>query len=217
MPRSSRIVMFSVLATLAVGAGVFAVMEGDGDPRPAVPAVPHASPVELVLAQPFVLDRAATHWFRAEQPSYDAGYLLVLRVDPALVVARQVAMPVLYVGAETAEPINGGETSGHVVALVPAPLRRDGTPDLDLTTTPIFFGAADLPERITQAMARAELERAMTGGAVAPSADAVAAAMRPVVHFPDDFELRIQAADFIEVYAPDEVDLVRGLRVPRIR
>lgn len=217
MHRTRRIVMFSLCTTIAVGAGVFAVMEGEGDSRPALPAVTHTSPVELLLAQPFVLDRAATHWYRAEQPSYTSGYLLVLKVDPALAVARQVAMPVLYVGAETAEPINVGETSGRLVVLVPASLRQDGTPDLDLTRTPIFFGTPDLPERVTSQMASAELARARAQGVTAPAADVVASAARPLVQFADDYELRLQAADFVEVYAPDEVDLVRGLRVPRIR
>lgn len=217
MHRNLRIVTLSLGATVAIGAAVFAVIEGEGDSRPALPAAMHTSPVELVLAQPFTLDRAATHWHRAEQPTYTAGYVLVLKVDPAMVVARQVAMPVLYVGAETAEPINVGDGSGHLVVLVPASRRPDGMPDLDLTAAPIFFGTPDLPERVTEAMARAELAKARAQGVVAPSAQVVAQAARPLVQFSDDYELRMQAADFIEVYAPDEVDLVRGLRVPRIR
>jgi hypothetical protein len=217
MNRSSRIVMWALATTVTVGAGVYAVVERAADQRAPLPAQPTRSPVQLVLAQPFVLDQAATHWFRAEQPSYDAGYVLVLKVDPGLVVARQVAMPVLYVGAETAAPINIGETSEHLIAIVPAARGQNGEPALDLTRTPIFFGSPDLPERVTQDMARAELARAIALGVVPPSAESVEAALRPLVQFPEEYELRLQAADFIEVYAPDEIDLVNGMRVPRIR
>src|SRR5262245_34281476 len=59
------------------------------DAPPALPAQPAKSPITLLQAQPFTLEKAATHWFRKEQPTYTAGYVLVLAVDPSLVFPRQ--------------------------------------------------------------------------------------------------------------------------------
>src|SRR5688572_10973956 len=78
------------------------------------------SPVRgLVVARPFTLERPALHVWRAEATTYDAGYLVVLEVDPQFVEPRQTEEPVLYAGAETVERMNHGDRSGRVVGIVP--------------------------------------------------------------------------------------------------
>ena len=94
----------------------------DQDPHgpPDIPTEPHLQPLHLLHAQRFDLDKAYTHWWRAERPRVSSGWLLVLSADPDLVYARQVREPVLYVGNQTAERVNVGYESGRIVAIVPA-------------------------------------------------------------------------------------------------
>jgi hypothetical protein len=144
-----------------------------------------------------------------------------LRTDPELVRARQSAVPVLYVGEQTAERCNHG--GGNLVALVPAPVDAQGQVDLDLSTTPIFFGRPDLPERIDARIIAAELALAVSQGAgPAPLSQHALAARKPgsravldVVYAHDRDELDLSIADLIETYSPDEVDLVELLRMPK--
>lgn len=115
--------------------------------RPSVPQTP--APVRKILSvQPFELAMPARHLWRAEKPEVRTGYLIVLEVDPALVLPRQVAEPVLYVGHQTAERINVGYESGHVVAIVPGVTDPESDSYLDLAETLIWFGTPELPERI---------------------------------------------------------------------
>jgi hypothetical protein len=118
------------------------------------------APLELVWARPFALEQPEVYTMQAERPSFTDGLLIELRADPALLGARQVAEPVLYVGGVPAFRFNWDPTGGCLVVFVP------GT--LDLETTEIFFGPPELPERIT-AM-RGASERAI----------AVAAGVRPL-------------------------------------
>jgi hypothetical protein len=215
MKNSRTILPVAVLALLVAGVA-WSTNRGTDDP-PAVPADTLASDVALVYAQPFVLEKSATHFWRAEQPDFSAGMLLVIEVeDRGLIQSRQVYEPVLYVGAETAEKINTGSDSGHLVIVVPASLAADGSVDLDLGAAPIFFGEPALPEQVTAEIARSELDRAVAGGLGAPSASRIAAAMQAMVSFPDHGELHFYASNLIEAYSPQEVDLIAGLRAPRI-
>ena len=85
---------------------------------PAVPATPAA--VDGVLyARTFTLDEGFQFQWNNEQAEVKTGTLLVLKVNPDLVFPRQMAEPVLYVGDQTAERINHGYESGHVIAIVP--------------------------------------------------------------------------------------------------
>jgi len=205
-----------VLALLVAGVA-YSTTRGDDDVIPAVPADTLASEVALVYAQPFVLDKAFNHAWSAEQRAYSAGMLLVIEVeDRALIQSRQVYEPVLYAGAQTAEKINVGADSGHLVIVVPADLAADGSVDLDLGTTPIFFGDPALPEQVTAEIVQSEFDRAVARGLGGPSASQIAAAMQPMVSFPDQGELHFYASNLIEAYSPQEVDLVAGLRAPRI-
>ncbi len=206
-----QITLIATGLVLAIAAGATAVALGLGERTtlPDVPANPFAESVELVEAHPFQLSEPAVHWYRAEQPSYTSGLLLVLRTRPDLLVPHQTFEPVLYVGDETAERVNVGDESGHLVVIVP---------DMDLATladSPIFFGTPELPERITRDMARSELTRARTEGASQPSN--VAASQREAVSAVDAYELRLFASTLIEAYSPSESDLISGLRAPLLR
>lgn len=206
-----------VLLLVLAGGGVALVGSFTPDVPPQLPANPTAQAVELLYARPYTLGEAETHWWRAERPQVAAGVALVLRVeDRELVHPRQAAQPVLQVGGQTAERVNHGHVSGHVIALVPAGVDAQGQVDLDLSEAPIFFGDAELPERLDEAQLRARLVDAVAQGVQPPNASVVAQVSESQVHFQDGWELRVWAADLIEAWSPDEADLVAGLRVPRL-
>lgn len=208
-----------ILALLALAAAVPAVLayqnftQGKApDVPPELPAAAAKSPISVVEAREFTLGEPTTHFWRKEQPKYDRGLVVVLKVDPTLVHPRQSAEPVLYVGAQTAERVNLGHESGHVIAIVPF---VDGAV-IDLSVAPIFFGTAELPERIDGVRAAEELAAAIRAGAKAPGADAIALVTQATVSFADDYELKLFCSDLIAQYSPTETDLVNGLRVPRL-
>ena len=165
--------------------------------------VPPAPVLALVHARPFVLDQGYVHDWRGERPDVDAGHLLVLRVDPALVYPRQSREPVLYVGDQTAERVNVGYPSGYVVAIVPGPV--------DLETARVWFGAPALPERVGAARIAEEHARAAAAG-IAPL---VRRGDGPTLRLATKRELLRHAAGLIERYSPQERDLVNVLRMPR--
>jgi len=213
----ARTTTLTILALLLLTGGVFAVRQALRDETPPpLPAVTPVGGVALIAARPFTLDVPYVHAYRAEQPLVSAGVVLVLSVDPDLVHPRQGYEPVLYVGNQTAERLNVGHESGHLVVMVPAPVDARGNVALDLTTTPIFFGTPALPEQVDAAIVESELAAARARGIQPPTAQVVAAASQPQVRFHDDYDVRVWSADLIEAWSPMEVDLVSGLRVPRV-
>ena len=180
---------------------------------PAVPATPAAID-GLIYARPFTLEKGYNFEWRAEKPQVTEGYILVLKVNPDLVYARQCAEPVLYVGNQTAERVNVGYESGHVIAIVPGKIK-----DMDLSKTPIWFGTPELPERCTAQTIATEKNLAKKAGIKPPTEAEVATAKKEGGKEPlkvkDRYELRRSMADLITRYAPDETDLANGLRVPR--
>lgn len=162
-------------ATATVAALGLAALVSAQTTTPEIPDTP-APIVDLVSVQTFELERPDKHRWRAERPTVKTGYLLVLKVDPALVYPRQVAEPVLYVGRQTAERINVGYRSGHVVAIVPA-VTEPGRPGyLDLAKEPIWFGSPELPERVDARRIAAEREEAVRAGIRPFSAEKLAEA-----------------------------------------
>jgi hypothetical protein len=203
------------IALAAVAAGVaFVSLTRAGERSVPTPPV-HAAAggvFSIVAAQPFVLDRPWNHTWRKEQPQFDAGWLVVLSVDPALVVPRQVEEPVLYAGAQTVERVNVGEESGHVIAIVPSARDSKGNVALDLAATPFYFGANELPERVTALMAQTQLEHALAKG-VHPLA---VPHVGETLHLPSRDELDQRAALWILEHAPDEYDRANGMLAPRV-
>ena len=195
--------------SLLMLAGVLAVGSVALAAPPAIPSTP-AAVDGLVYARTVTLESGFTYVWNAEKPTVTTATLLVLRVDPDLVFPRQVAEPVLYVGDHTAQRINAGHQSGHVVALVPG--------EVDLATAPIWFGTPDFPHRVDVAMAKAERSLAGQAGIKPFSPEKVEAAVTRSgerLNAVDMKELlRTEVAELILEYSPQESHLAEGFRVP---
>jgi hypothetical protein len=190
------------VCTLALASLVF------GAP-PAIPDTP-AAVDEVVYLRPFTLSNGFAFDWCKERPQVTSGTLLVLKVDPALVVPRQVAEPVLYVGQQTAQRINSGHESGHVIALVPG--------EVDLSKALVWFGTPDLPERVDAAKISEELALAQEAGIKAFSANQIESAVAKGgdrLNVSDlDALFRGEVSELILKYSPQEKDLAEAFRVP---
>lgn len=182
----------------------------------AVPACAAAIPPppvavkNIVVAQPFTLGRPYVYDWSAEKLVVQSGVLVVLDVDPALAKARDALEPVLYAGDVPVQRLNSGGESGRVVAIIPG--------NVDLATTPIWFGAPGLPGRITAEMARAERARAERADVRPFGRERIAAVTRPPVSAPDlTTLLRNVAAALVEQYSPQEKYLADQWRLPVAR
>ena len=175
---------------------------------PPIPATP-AAVDELVYVQPFTLGNGFKFCWCAERPTVSSGTLLVLKVDKDLVFPRQVAMPVLYVGDQTAEMVNFGHQSGHLIAIVPG--------EVDLTKAPVWFGTPDLPERVDAAKVQAERALAEKAGIKPFSAQQVKAAQAKGgarLTVADKSELlRGQVSRLILKYSPQDKHLAEGFQL----
>jgi len=198
--------------SLLMLAGVLAVGSVALAAPPAIPSTP-AAVDGLVYARTVTLESGFTYVWNAEKPTVTTATLLVLRVDPDLVFPRQVAEPVLYVGDHTAQRINAGHQSGHVVALVPG--------EVDLATAPIWFGTPDLPERVDAATVKAERSLAAQAGIAPFTREQVAAATAKggAALNASDMEalLRTEVAELILEHTPQEAHLAEAFRVPVTR
>lgn len=183
----------------------------DAGGLPALPEEPRSA-LEVLELVPFTLEEPAVHDFRLEAPSYDAGYLIVIRTDPELAYVRQGYEAVLCAGRQTVARRNASGPENVVVGVLPAPRGEDGLPDVDWARTPIWYGSPELPERVDAAWLEREYEAAQASGVTAMPATSVSDALRDVVHLDAPVELDGPIADLIERHSPSEVDLVRGLR-----
>jgi len=196
---------------ITVIAGVLTVASVALASPPEIPKTP-AAVDELVYARPFTLEKGFKFLWCKERPNVTTGTLLVLKVDKALVVPRAIPMPVLYVGDQTAERVNHGHKSGHVIAIVPG--------ESDLTKVPIWFGTPRLPERVDASTAKSERALAEQAGIGPFSEKDVEAALakggEPIKTTDKSALLRDQVAELILEYSPDEKHLADGFRVPVI-
>jgi hypothetical protein len=176
--------------------------------QPATAVGTHSGVSTLVLARPFTIAESESYRWVREQPKYDAGWLLVVRVDPELVRPRQVGVPVLYAGTAPIELLNDGWPSGVAIGLVPR--------SVDLEHAPIYFGPTTLPERVDAAYGAQVLATATARGFEAPSANEWADARRvggEEVHLADRGAIQHQAADLIDQYAPSEHERAETYRL----
>ncbi|MCK6445936.1 MAG: hypothetical protein L6Q99_06035 [Planctomycetes bacterium] len=175
----------------------------------------------LLFAQPYVLDQGFEHTWRAEKPSSRAGWLLVLDVDPDLVVPQEGYEPVLFVGDQTAERVNRGVGSGHLVVIVPADLdHARGEPALDLFVGPMWFGTPRLPEQVDAKAIADEFAAARRAGVRAFASEHVALAKQQgggFVALKDRTELERYAATLVQTWAPDEYEFAQGLLQPLVK
>jgi hypothetical protein len=219
----------TILAVSAIGAlTLLGVAASEGklgwqqrsvEPLPTLPSDARGV-LDVLFAQPYVLDEAYVHSWRAERPLTDAGFLLVLEVEEAFTVPRNTEESVLYVGEEVAERINWGAGSGRVIALVPAPLDAEGAPVFDLESALIFYGNPGLPERVDAALVQAELAAARAAGVKALSAAGALSALEAgggQERFTDRTALERHAAQLLLEYSPNEVELAESLLAPLLR
>ncbi len=69
---------------------------------PETPKTP-AAVADILYARSFTLEQGFKYMWSKERPNVTNGMLLVLKVDKALVVPREIATPVLYVGNQPAQ------------------------------------------------------------------------------------------------------------------
>ncbi len=202
MTTSKRINLIALAVVLLVSVSVRAA-----DAPPAIPETP-TSVDKILYAQPFVLDKGMEFLWSQERPIISTGYLLVLEVNPDLVVPRQIAEPVLYVGKQTAQRVNFGHESGRVIAIVPAELNKRGDVDLDLSKTRIWFGTPELPERVDVEMIEQEHDMAANAGIQPQPVKEISAAIKAggsrAASFADGHELMFYANELVGQYSPKE-------------
>jgi hypothetical protein len=180
-------------------------------PPPPIPPTP--APVnDILYARPFTLEHGYNYTSSKERPWVTEGTLLVLKVNPALVQPREIAMPVLYAGNQPAERLNRGNESGCVIVIVPG--------KVDLTQTPIWFGAPNFAHMVDNAAANTQRELAEKAG-IKPfsteKVDAALAAGGKAIKAPDERALlRDVVSELILKYSPQEKQLAKEFRVPTV-
>lgn len=185
-----------------------ACASGQNASRVPSPDLPYPVPVrDILFAQPFTVSRPFQTWSR-DRAKATSGTLVVLDVDPRYVVPRDaMANPVLYAGNVAVIQLNEGHKSGRVIGIIPG--------NVDLASEPVWFGAPDLPERVTPESARAERARAEEAGVRPFARSKIAAVQRPATRTADvSALLRDVAAELVYEYAPQEKDLAEKWRLP---
>jgi hypothetical protein len=176
-------------------------------------APPQEAPVgvaDLLVAQPFALAEGFRFDWSAERPLVTQGLLVVVQVDPELVAPTNAPERVLYAGRSVVQRLNQGQESGRVVGLIPA--------EIDLAAEPLWFGGADLPERVGAQHVRAARALADRAGIRPIDAARVQAASRPAVEAANLFALlRDHAAELVLEHSPQEKALADSWRLPVAR
>lgn len=178
-------------------------------PMPATPAAVD----DLVYACSFTLVNGYKHDWCKERPIVTTGTLVVLKINPDLVVPRQTAEPVLYAGNQTAQRLNNGHESGHLIAIIPG--------EVDLTQTPIWFGRPELPERVDANMINSERALAEAANiqpfAVQKVQEATSKGGGHLEVFDLHALLRDHVAELVLQYSPQEKHLAETWRLPVAR
>ncbi len=162
---------------------------------------------ELVYARPFTLKTPYRSDWRKERPLVQSGWVVVLRVDPALVAPKATAMPVLYAGQQTVELVNIGYPSGYVVGIVPG--------DKDVKDVPFWFGEPGFPDQVDSSVIQRNRRLAASAGlAPARSVDTWRALDRGgrKLRVSTKDELLNSVAPLILEYSPDERELANILQ-----
>ena len=197
-----RIICLSLIVAIVM------VVATDGcAASPPVPQTP-AAVDDILYSQHFTLKKGYRFEWNKERPFLTDGTILVLKVNPDLVYARQMLEPVLYVGNTTAERINRGYQSGHVIAVVPG--------KIELAKTPIWFGTPELPERVDSNTVLEELALAKAAG-IKPFGrnriDAALALGGERLDVAGRNELRPYFTTLLEAYSSSESDLINAFKV----
>ncbi len=179
---------------------------------PPIPNTP-AAVTDVVYARPFTLNDGFRYDWCNEPFQVSQGTILVLKVDPRLVIPRQIGEPVLYVGNSAAMRLNQGDKSGYVIAVVPG--------QVDLTKDLVWFGTPEMPEGVNAARVQAERQQAEKAGIKPLSAEKAKAATDAggaCVNARDmSGLLRDTIGSLVEQYSPQEKELVEIWRLPVTR
>lgn len=187
--------MNALLLLLASLCGAATPAHRDGLPTPLDPVG-----VTVAFAQAIHLETAVPYPWVAGRPVRADGWLIELRVDPALLVPRQVGSPVFYVGGTPVAIVNADARGGCAVGYAL------GAPDP--ATSPVYAGSAELPERIDAAAGQREQDAAVARGATVRAPGAVA----PPLVVADLAALYGLLADRVAACAPHEIDRIAVLR-----
>lgn len=161
----------------------------------------------ILVAQPFTVATPFQFTWIKNGPMISAGTLVVLEVDKALVTPRNALEPVLYAGNSPVMRLNHGHLSGRVLGIVPAAV--------DITTEPIWFGAPELPERVTPQMVESERAKARTAGiSPLPPAQLRSARRSPATAKDLASLLRTVGANLLLEFAPQEKSQAEMWRLP---
>ena len=193
-----------VLLTLAIIDTMSAIADTALPPTPA--------PVKAVIAaRRFTLETPFPYTWAKEHIEVSTGLLVVIEVDPALVVPRDTLEPVLYAGNLPVQRLNHGNKSGRVIGIIPG--------NINLATTPIWFGTPQLPERITTAMVESERARAEKAGAARTfkQANILGLSDPPVKSKDLSALLRTVGADLVLKYSPQDKGLAETWRLPEAK
>lgn len=162
---------------------------------------------ELLFAQPFVLEQGYQHTWGKDPVMIHRGTLVVLKVDPALVVPRNAAEPILYAGSNTVQRLNHGHESGHVIGIIPGVV--------DLKSTPIWFGHPGLPDHVTEESIKKELELARKAEIQPFPAEKIEAVTKQTLRAPNLAKfLSEQVAELVLKFSPAEKELVQKWQLP---
>lgn len=196
-----------VLATLALVGAHADATGADLDAQALGAALSLPKPVkDVLIVRPFTLAKGYRNTWSKERALVYSGVLVVLEVDPALVVPRNAAEPVLYAGNTPVQRLNQGHRSGRVIGIVPGVA--------DLAGALIWFGAPDLPERATAETTRAERARAEQSGLRPLPAEKFRSVMRPPAAAEDLAALlRDHVAPLVLEYSPQEKELADTWRL----
>lgn len=163
--------------------------------------------IDIERIQPFRLEKSFKYDWRRERPDVRFGLLVVLKVDPDLVMPKNLLEPVLYAGNQTVQRLNHGHESGFVIGIIPQ--------EIDLSQDPVWFGAPNLPERIDAKMIAKERSKAERSGISALKSTDIQSRTRNMVVASDlTTLLREQAADLLLEFSPQEKQLADAWRLP---
>lgn len=166
-----------------------------------------AAPTAILYARPFVSEKPIDFVIDGEKVTRTKGMILVIEADKKLLEPLDAPDFVIFVGGAVAQKVSSGCWSGKVVVMAP---------EADLRSVPVFFGSRLLPDRMTPADARAEVEKAKAAGVVARPTGELREAARKGGPEPfrvaDMNELWYETGPVILEHSPEERVMVESLR-----
>jgi hypothetical protein len=131
---------------------------------------------DVLAVQHVVLDAPERAGMLPERPEWREGWFVTVRVSPERASLGQGLAPLLWIGDQPVSRFNADPVGGCLVVLVEGPV--------DLATAPVFFGPAELAERVQPAQAAERVAAAVAAGATPFAKARLAAVTLPEVRLP---------------------------------